>query len=368
MKTILAKTSNRQYSIYIERGISKKAAKVIKGHFAGAQKVIVVTNDRVYPIYEELIDSVFGQAGLEFFTHVIKDGEIYKSLDTSRQLFDVLLKNNFHRNDLVIAFGGGVVGDLAGFVASTYHRGLKLLQYPTTIIGQVDSSIGGKVAVNYEGIKNIIGTFYQPHMIIMDPGMLETLDRDEVINGLGEVVKYGIVFDKKILLRLEKIIQRKKEVCLLVKDRAFEDIIYRCAKIKAGVVAKDEFDSGYRNLLNFGHTIGHAIEKASKLTDISHGQAVGLGMLVAIDISIELGLVKGDIKERIIALYDRIGLLVKIGGLEAEAIAEATGFDKKFTAKKNKFVLLKGLNKPFFYYGLKKDIIINSINNNIGKK
>jgi len=366
MKKIVAKTSNRKYSIYIQRGISTKASKIISSYFTGAQKALLVTNDKIYSIYKDLIGKVFSRTGFDFHTYIIKDGEIYKNLDTSRQLFDTLLKNNFHRNDLAVAFGGGVIGDLVGFVASTYHRGLKLIQYPTTIISQVDSSIGGKVAVNYRDIKNIIGTFYQPHQIIMDPDMLNTLDGGEIINGLGEVVKYGIVFDQKILKGLEQIIIKKNKTVQLVQDSAFEDIIFRCAKIKAAVVARDEFDSGYRNLLNFGHTIGHAIEKASRLTAVSHGQAVSLGMLVALDISTELGFIKGDIKERIVSLYEKIGLPLKIKGLDAELIAEATGYDKKFTAQKNKFVLIKGLNKPFFYYGLKKDIIINSIKNNLG--
>ncbi len=365
MKKIRAKTSNRKYSIYVQRGLSRQAGRLIGRGLAGAQKALLVTNDRIYPLYETMIKQHLSQSAPEFYTHIIQDGEIYKSLDTARQIYDRLLENNFHRNDVIIAFGGGVIGDMAGYAAATYHRGLNLVQYPTTIIGQVDSSIGGKVAVNYQDIKNIIGTFYQPHLILMDPSLLGSLDQKEIVNGLGEVIKYGIVFDQKILEILENITSQKKGIAAIVDHRLFDQILYRCAKIKAVVVAKDEFDTGYRNLLNFGHTIGHALEKVSRLTHISHGRAISLGMLAALDISRQLGFIDGSLKERVLRLYQKIGLPAVIPELDVQAVVAATGFDKKFTAKKNKFVLLKGLNKPCFYFNLKEGIIINSIKENM---
>ncbi len=366
MKKIIARSSNRKYIIYINRNISAKAGRLIERHFSGTHKILLVTNEKIYAIYKHMIEENFSQPGFEFYTHIIKDGEIYKSLDTSSQIYDVLLKNDFHRNDLIIAFGGGVIGDLVGYVASTYHRGLNLLQYPTTVIGQVDSSIGGKVAVNYEGLKNMVGTFYHPHMIIIDPSLLGSLEGKEVLNGLGEIIKYGIVFDHRILNMLDRMLKDDENTLSITSHRQFDHIIYRCAKIKTDVVAKDEFDNGYRNLLNFGHTVGHALEKVSKLKEISHGQAVSLGMLVALDISIQLGFASPGIRETVSDLYKKVGLPVHIKGLEPEQIVHAIGFDKKFTARKNKFVLVKGFNRPFFYYGLKKDIIISSIKKNIG--
>ncbi len=366
MKKILAKTSNRRYPIYIRRGISRSALKLIKGMFPGSHKLLLVTNDSIYSIYREMLEKNLASDDLESHIHTIKEGETYKSLDSSRELFDVLLKHNFHRNDLIVAFGGGVIGDLVGFAASTYHRGTNLVQYPTTIIGQVDSSIGGKVAVNYRDTKNIIGTFYQPHMIIMDPALLNTLDDSEIVNGLGEVIKYGLIFDSRILDALEKLVQRQEKISSITASRLFEDIIYRCARIKAAVVSKDEFDTGHRNLLNFGHTIGHALEKASGLTEISHGRAISLGMLVALDISAGLGSQNADLKKRMVHLYKKVGLPARIAGPGPEQLLEAAGFDKKFTSKKNKFVLLKALNRPFFYHGVPEEIIINAIKKNMG--
>ena len=344
-----------------------------------------------------------------------------------------MLDFNMHRDDVVIAFGGGVIGDLAGFAASTFHRGIGLLQMPTTIISQVDSSVGGKVVVNFENVKNVIGCFYQPHAIIMDTLFLETLEEKDIINGLAEIVKYGIIFDRKILkllnkLALEKINPGEPKGLILLPQ--FEDITYTCAKIKASVVKKDEFDNNYRNLLNFGHTAGHAIEKFSGFKGLNHGQAVAIGMIIAVDISISLGLLEDSFKHEIIGLYKQLKLpyildldensvsknlipylenqpgrsavcLEKQPGnpktnieiqskkravnLEKDAestvkdtktlkarladdIFDAMKFDKKFSASANKFILLKGINKPVFYHNVEAKIIKEAIVKNISIK
>jgi 3-dehydroquinate synthase len=364
MIKIKAKTTLRNYDIYIRKGILGIAPGIIKKNFPYFNRMAFITNETIFKIYGDIIKNFCYETGAGFDIILLKDGEEFKNLDSAEKAYIRLINSNFHRNDLVIAFGGGVIGDTAGYIASTFHRGLKLIHIPTTIIAQVDSSIGGKVVVNYGGVKNIIGTFYQPHMIIMDPSLLESLDEDQFINGLGEIVKYGLVFDKVILNKLEKIIERygfKYSQAVISDD--FVEIIRRCAKIKVKVVRKDEFDRGYRNLLNFGHTIGHSIERMTGFKSISHGKAVSMGMVAALEISTAMGFLSEDEKATIIKFFKKIKIPYKITGLETKTIIEGIKYDKKFTSNTNRFVLLKRINRPIIYSGVKEDIIINSINN-----
>lgn len=365
MKKIIAKTSTRNYPIFLGNNLFRSAPKLLKS-LKDARQVLLVSNHKIDSIYHSRLLDMLNDTGLKFSIFLVHDGETFKNNTVCSEIYDQMLASNFHRTDIMIAFGGGVIGDLAGFSASTFHRGVKLVQYPTTIVSQVDSSIGGKVAVNYKQIKNIIGTFYQPHLVIADFDLLSTLETKEIINGLGEIVKYGLLFDKGILKLLDRIIESPSQLNSAIKSQYFNQIIYKCALIKTKVVARDENDISYRNLLNFGHTIGHALEKASGLTSVTHGQAVGLGMLAALDISIELGYLSTDFKMQILGLYKKIGLPTKIEGMDMDKIIKAMGYDKKFVNGKNKFVLLRNLNQPFFYCDLKQDIIINSIKNNMG--
>jgi 3-dehydroquinate synthase len=386
MKIIYTETALRKYPVYIGQGIMNSAPGLIGRHFSGSEKILFITNDVVHGIYGTNIDSFLGSCIKSVKKIIIKDGEEQKNLENTRHIYESMLDFNMHRDDLVIAFGGGVIGDLAGFAASTFHRGIKLLQMPTTIISQVDSSIGGKAVVNFKNVKNVIGSFYQPHAIIMDTLFLETLEEKDIINGLAEIVKYGIIFDRKILKLLnspalkETNPGRLKELIYLPQ---FEDIIYSCAKIKASVVKKDEFDNNYRNLLNFGHTAGHAIEKISGFKGLNHGQAVAIGMIIATDISINLGLLKGSFRKDIIDLYKKLKLPYRLDfdknlcrenlilGIEtlkvklADDIFDAMKFDKKFSASANKFVLLKGMNRPVFYHNVEAKVIKEAILKNV---
>lgn len=371
IKIINVRTILKKYQIIISSGIFEIFHEIIDSDYKDINKIVLVTNDRIYPLYKEKLQRMLKTCKVASKIIIIKDGEKYKSLDTAQFLYDKLIDQNFHRNDLIIAFGGGVVGDIAGFVASTFHRGTKLLQFPTTIIGQVDSSIGGKVVVNFNEIKNVIGCFYQPDMVLMDPGLLNTLDESQIINGLAEIVKYGIIFDKNILKILDDntIGLADERLPELVRSKSFTDLIYECCKIKVKVIEKDEFDTGYRNLLNFGHTIGHAIEKVSKLGTINHGMAVGLGMIVALDISENLGILKNGFKDDFLQLYKKLKLPFKIPeNLNAEDIVSALKFDKKFTDSKNKFVLLKGMNKPVIVENIDTKLINDCIIKNIKKE
>ncbi|MCD4670397.1 MAG: 3-dehydroquinate synthase [Actinomycetia bacterium] len=364
MKKISAKTALRKYNIYLKKGILGEASAIIKNYFTGFNRVALITNDTINGIYSESINTLCDSIGVKYDIISLGDGEEYKTLEHIEPVYSKLVNSDFHRDDIIIAFGGGVVGDTAGYIASTFHRGTRLIQMPTTIIGQVDSSIGGKVVVNFMGIKNIIGSFYQPHMIIMDPLLLESLDERQVVNGLGEIVKYGLVFDMKIIRILEKIINENEyRLSGLVKHDEFIDIIYRCAEIKVKVVEKDEFDCGYRNLLNFGHTIGHSIENASGLKGVSHGEAVAMGMMAAMEISVTMGISKESEKERIKQFFKKLGIPYKIPKINVEKIIEGLKYDKKFTSGTNKFVLLKKINRPFLYRGVSREVILKSINN-----
>jgi 3-dehydroquinate synthase len=378
MKIIYAQTILRKYPIYIGRGIINLASGLLKKHFSGSEKILLITNDVVHGIYGANIDDFLKSCTKSVKKIILKDGEEQKNLENTKYIYENMLDFNMHRDDLAIAFGGGVIGDLAGFAASTFHRGIKLLQIPTTIISQVDSSIGGKAVVNFENIKNVIGSFYQPHAIIMDTLFLKTLEEKDIINGLAEIVKYGIIFDRKILQLLNSLVSEKINPCKLselISLPQFEEITCSCAKIKASVVKKDEFDNNYRNLLNFGHTAGHAIEKISGFKGLNHGQAVAIGMVIATDISISLGLLKDSFRQEIINLYEKLKLPYSFDINEkslkvklADDIFDAMRFDKKFSASSNKFILLKGINRPVFYYNIEAGIIKEAILKNISVK
>ncbi len=363
MKIINAKTKLKHYPIYIDVKFEDYFAILIKKRFKDCEKIAIVTNDKVFDIYKGVIKNSLQKCDLPYEIIEIQDGEEYKNLENVDYIYSRLIDFNIHRNDVLVAFGGGVIGDLAGFAASTFHRGIKFIQCPTTIIGQVDSSIGGKVGVNYRSIKNIIGSFYQPDAIIIDISFISTLEEDQIINGLGEIVKYGIVFDKKILDGLKKNLcdGREDRLFHLIKTRGFKDIVYRCCHIKSKVVSIDEFDTGYRNLLNFGHTLGHCIENIFGLKEINHGKAISVGIIMAIDISISLGILEKKVKNELIELYRKLKMPYKIPRANTSKMIDVIKYDKKFKSSKNKFVLLKGINKPIFYYGLARSIIVDNI-------
>ncbi len=363
MKIISTKTKLKNYPIYVGVNFADYLERLIKKRFRNCEKIALVTNDKIFGIYKDVIKNALERCGLPYDIIIIKDGEEYKNLENADYIYSRLIDFNIHRNDVLVAFGGGVIGDLSGFAASTFHRGIKFIQCPTTIIGQVDSSIGGKVGVNYRKVKNIIGSFYQPDAIIIDTSFISTLEEEQIINGLGEIVKYGVVFDKKILDMLGENVRETDydRLFKLIKSKIFNDIIYRCCKIKSKVVTIDEFDTGYRNLLNFGHTLGHCIENVFELKGMSHGKAVSVGMIMAADISISLGILEEKVKDELIGLYKKLKLPYKIPHMDVERMIDIIKYDKKFKSAENKFVLLKGINKPLFYHGLAESAIIDNV-------
>jgi 3-dehydroquinate synthase len=263
------------------------------------------------------------------------------------------------KRPFIAVVGGGVAGDLGGFVASVYKRGVPYVQIPTTLLAQVDSSIGGKTAIDLPAAKNLIGAFYQPRLVLSDVSVLKSLPRREVTSGLAEIIKYGVIKDRQLFCRVEDGLGD----LLSLNEKTLEGIISRCGSIKAGIVERDEFDrKGCRAILNYGHTIGHAIEAASGYGGrYSHGEAVALGMLVANAIAVKIGLLKEADADRIGSLIARAGLPTAIRGLSPKVIYESHLHDKKFEGRKNRFILPVSIGRVRVVEGVRRDVIEASI-------
>ena len=265
---------NNPYSIYFINDFDEMG--LYNYLFNKYKKVLIITDDIVENLYLHKLLYYFRKTNLEVFTHVIKNGESSKNIDSSMKILNFLALNSFHRNDIIVSLGGGVVGDLSGFVASIYMRGIDFIQIPTTLLSAVDASIGGKTAIDIEYGKNLVGTFHQPKAIFQIRSIFKELPQSLIIEGLSEVIKYGAIFNTKILDLVESGFEKN-----------MDDIIYLCAKAKAEIVSVDEKENGLRAILNFGHTFGHALEQYSNYT-ISHGFAVAYGMLFEIYIAYKM--------------------------------------------------------------------------------
>ncbi len=293
-------------------------------------------------LYGDALRQRLADEGFEVAIIEVPEGEEQKSLETAGRLYDELSRLHVERLTPVLALGGGVIGDLAGFVAATYLRGLPLVQVPTTLLAQVDSSIGGKVAVDQGQLKNKIGAFYQPGLTISDISTLKTLPPRALSTGLAEVIKHAVIWDKEFFTYLEEKLDKIKSF----DEPVLERVVSRSAEIKAEVVEKDERDLGLRNVLNYGHTVGHAIETVSGFR-VWHGEAVAMGMLAAGRISARLGVLDGDELARLESLITRAGLPAKMPELETERVIQAMRHDKKISGGKMKFVLLKSIGDVF---------------------
>lgn len=260
---------SKDYKIEIGRNITKRLTDVIKT--TACQRLMIITDETVASYYLNSIREELSTLAVEQHSYIIVAGESSKTLDEASEIYSELARHAFSRSDLIIAFGGGVVGDLAGYVAATYKRGISFIQVPTTLLAQVDSSVGGKVAVNIPEGKNLVGAFYQPKYVLVDTSFLETLTDDQWLDGLGEIIKYGLIGDATLYTLLEN-------HTLVTLKNIISEIIERCCEIKKNVVLVDEFDTGIRMTLNFGHTLGHAIEKYYGFGKYTHGQAVAMGM------------------------------------------------------------------------------------------
>jgi 3-dehydroquinate synthase len=300
MQTLTVHLGARSYPIHIGEGLLQHP-ELVTGHISGRQ-VMVVTNTTIAPLYLDAVLQLLG--GLEVESVRLPDGEQYKNLDTLNTIFNALLQSRFNRGCTLVALGGGVVGDITGFAAASYQRGVAFLQIPTTLLAQVDSSVGGKTGVNHALGKNMIGAFHQPACVLIDTDTLDTLDDRQLAAGLAEIIKYGLIYDADFFAWLEENIERLK----LRDKEALEHAIERSCRIKAEIVAVDELESGQRALLNFGHTFGHAIETGTGYGNWLHGEAVATGMLMAADLSARHQWLPAADVERIAVLLQRAGL------------------------------------------------------------
>jgi len=335
MRKIRVNLGRDSYDVLIGVGLLSLVGLFLKEK-GYADKAVVITDPNVKSRYGEVLERSLDKNGFNVTTLVVPAGEDQKSLDNAVQLYEQLTDAYAERSTPIVALGGGVIGDLAGFVAATYLRGVPFVQLPTTLLAQVDSSVGGKVAVDHGRLKNKIGAFYQPKLVIADIAALKTLLAAELANGLAEVIKTAAIRSKELFAYLEQNIEKMKAF----NADTLEEIVYQCVRIKAEIVEKDERDTGLRNILNYGHTIGHAIESVSEFR-IKHGEAVAVGMVVAARISNRMGLLSYSEVDRLITLVEKAGLPARIPDLDTSAILKAMRHDKKVESGQVRFVLLK---------------------------
>lgn len=302
------------------------------------KKVLLVSNPEIFNYYEEIATNSLKDAGFQVFTHTIPAGETYKNLDSIATLYDSTLEKRLERSSTLIALGGGVIGDMTGFAAATWLRGINFVQVPTSLLAMVDAAIGGKTGVNHPQGKNLIGAFYQPRLVLIDPLLLKTLPVREFRAGMAEVIKYGIIWDGNLFTQLEQA-ERLDEISYL-SEELLQTILTRSCQAKADVVSKDEKEAGLRAILNYGHTIGHAVESLTGYNLINHGEAVGIGMVAAGKIATQLHLWSMDEEKRQNALIKKVKLPTEIpANLDSKAIIDTLQTDKKVKSGKVRFIL-----------------------------
>ncbi|MBS3787948.1 3-dehydroquinate synthase [Candidatus Bipolaricaulota bacterium] len=337
MNRVKVDLDGSSYPIIIEANSLSSTGKVIRER-VGQKKGVIITDENVDRLYGPALEDTLENEGLRFTKLVVQPGEASKSLSTAERLYKELAELQLHRDSVVLAFGGGVIGDLAGFVGSTFLRGLPVVQIPTTLLAQVDSSVGGKTAVNLSRGKNLVGTFHQPEMVVMDPVVLETLSSEDVRSGLGEVLKYGLVWDENFFWKAVDNIELFENV---ENGAGLESLISRCCEIKAEVVGRDELDRGIRQILNFGHTIGHGIEAGSGYGELRHGEAVIWGMIGDIWISQDRGYLAEETFSRILGGLTRLSLPSLPDDLTGTELLEYITRDKKVRGGVINSVLLR---------------------------
>lgn len=334
MKTIEVKTG-RSYNIYIEHGIIADAGKYVRD-VSKALRAVIVSDSNVAPIYADRVEDSLKANGFETSLFVFEAGEERKRLATIEQMYAHFFEHNITRTDIVVALGGGVTGDMAGFAAASYLRGIDFVQIPTSLLSQVDSSVGGKTGVDLPTGKNLVGAFWQPSVVLIDPDTLDTLPQKFFNDGMGEVIKYGCIRSKSLFERLER--ENAKDF--------IDDIIYESVSIKRDVVEHDERDTGERAILNFGHTFGHALEKLHNYSGITHGEAVAVGALILTEITEKKGITKAGTAERIHNLLQKNNMPTSTDFALAD-IVKATRGDKKSSGKSLKFIFLSDIGECF---------------------
>lgn len=356
-KTITVSVGNAGfYNIQIRQQFTDLPQHLKELGYKREQKICIVTDTNVMPLYAAEVLELLSK-DFDFVTvHCMNAGEQFKNLDTVAELYEDLILNHFDRHDLLLALGGGVVGDLTGFTAATYLRGIDFIQVPTTLLAQVDSSIGGKTGVDFLQYKNMVGAFYQPRLVYMNLNVLKTLPQKQIISGMGELLKHGLIKDKEYFYWMQA---HQADIMRLEPD-IMETMIEKSCQIKREVVERDEKEQGERALLNFGHTIGHAIEKLSEFS-LSHGECVGIGMISAAYISWKLGTITQDDFTAIEETLASFGFQTRVNGFKSENVLKVTKLDKKMVGTKVKFVLLEKIGAAYINQNLSDEQILDGI-------
>ncbi len=346
------------YDIRIDQHLLMDIGNELKHVLKPGKRIAVLVSKTVKKLYLERVMRSLELQGYQVTSYLLPSGEIHKNLETVSKLYDELIDDNFDRSCAILALGGGIVGDVSGFIASSLYRGLPFVQVPTTLLSQVDSSVGGKVGVNHSAGKNLIGAFYQPEIVLIDPTVLKTLDLREVVCGFGEILKYGFIYDRDLL---DLCLEHQDDILKLRDMTLISDIIKRSVEIKAKIVAKDEKESGIRMLLNFGHTVGHVIENSCGYGEFLHGEAVILGMIAALDISIKENGLAGETAQQYIQALKRIPLGGNIEKLDVDRAMYALSRDKKIRDGKLKFIVIPAIGTAEISNNISKETVKHSL-------
>ncbi len=353
MEKVRVELAERSYDIVIDRGILSGIGERVRA-FGFSPVIAVVSNPTVFGLYGDTVVNSLKSAGYGCLPVLIPDGEEYKDYFWTYHILTELLRNRLDRNSCLVALGGGVVGDIAGFVASVYMRGIHFIQAPTTLLAQVDSSVGGKTGVNHYLGKNMIGAFHQPKLVWTDIAALETLSRRELLCGIAEIIKYGVIGDAALFDFME----RNRAAVLGLENNALSFIVKRSCEIKADVASKDERESGVRAILNYGHTVGHAIETETGYSRFLHGEAVAIGMCCAAGLSETMGLMDGSQVSRIKSVIDAYGLPSELpGDLNIDSLISHMRMDKKTVAHEMKLILPEGIGRVRIQKGVREEDI-----------
>jgi len=358
MKTLKVDLKERSYPIYIEGGSLNRFGEFLQKHYKG-RRVAVITDSIVKNYYSAVVEKSIKDKEFDVSIIEMPPGEKFKTLSVLESVYDRLIGKNFSRDSVIVSLGGGVVGDLAGYAASTFMRGIKFVQIPTTLIAQTDSSVGGKVAVNHRLGKNLIGSFYQPIFVFIDPLVLTTLPPRELNAGMSEVIKYGAIKDESFLTFIE---ENFEDIGSLKDMKKMEDVIFRSCEIKAEVVTLDERESGLRRILNFGHTIGHVVENLTNYKIYLHGEAITLGMIAAGWISEKIGIFDKKKFLRLENLLKKLNIKNMSQTVNGEDLLNAIARDKKVKEGKIHFVLLEDIGKTVIRSDISEDIIVKAFN------
>jgi 3-dehydroquinate synthase len=352
VKSFYVNLGERKYPIWVGEGLLSNAGILLsKAGFDSSP--IVVTNAKVWRLHGSTLERSLLKAFGPTMVIRLGDGEHFKNHKTLLKIYDAMFRANADRSSWILAFGGGVVGDIAGFAAATFMRGIPFAMVPTTLLSQVDSSIGGKVGINVKQGKNLVGAFHQPTAVLTDIGVLKTLSRRELASGLYEVIKGAAIYSEPLV----RFVEQKLPAILRCCPQEMERVVVDTAAIKAAVVASDEMETGLRMILNYGHTVGHALESATGYRQFKHGEAVAWGMIAAVEYGRELGLMQPDGAARLVRLIHRVGRLPSLKGISLGNLWEALARDKKFSSGGIRMIMLKRLGKA----EVRKDIESGSL-------